>query len=1498
METGTNIYPLIGPYLPLDWNVTRDVTEENFEEHVHGRRDWYGTVPVSTASAIFHMQGACNTLESDPASSRFYAGCTDANNDISTGGSVHPTNLTSMIYRKSTDLVPFLKALHEYHQDIRDLGLYFANDGAGATINYPGFSVNGAANYTSIGCDWMRERNPYDPNRAIGTEEMIAKCRSEGESVSGRLYNPLERSWCRRQALNPEKVLMEGPYEDAWLTGTWLVTVGRAVYDRATNDFIACLYLGLNVAFLEDVMRESRVFPNSDVSIVSFEGGFVVASSAWNITQDGQPPLIYELDIGVSQSAYDKFSNLVSFDSEWDPDEVRELYESEYIENEGNYLVSYPFPPVPDEYDKNFVPDFLVLISVPESEMFEAVDDANRNVDDRVDRIILFSVLTGSAGVMLAACILLCMSQAITAPLRYMNETAQDIVNSFGSSNAAEDKVFLSKRDSSKRLLDFTPKSEITYVVDAFKEVVSSFSGRSLMARSEDARPVEVADYFPMRSIFLDLYKSRTESSEYAFSLKPTELALEDSINIGSNIMGDLKSVDHVKLLPKQEIGKSRFTSPLFLWTIILIVIPLLLTMVIIAAVSMTALTREFDKTIEESEAFLLEVEIKNLNVTSGLRATYASMQTSRPIRDLYLTTRYANWLSFGGLVLSNSVTSFQNTINLCKGYENPDDCPAVADLKVCDCQWKDSPDDCTNNTRHQQMLYTVVQSDGALQNGTRWRTKYPEICISPLTTEWWATEDMPVQTNTSTSSLRYGTSFDRARIANAASPAVLAIRNYRVEQPHGMGQYVAFHDDGMFVGSEGCSTHRHSTLAYFRSTEVNALINQDICPVDKFGYDPRCREWYDSAKNKAHDAGIALFVTAPYVFPNEVIAQSAVSPIIDPSNGYYVGQVLMDFSSDLILSALTDTATPLRQMGFPLLITADTDSMGGDVVIGPGFYRKESAAVPVASIVIKEDLKCAEDGNPECIQRVNKFNEIRKKMKDCMTGATSFSRRTADGDTETVYVAFAPVHVPFLDPVNSANFARGAFLGNTCIYSLALAETEVGIKEPFRAVEEDYNDQTRIAIVILACLIFLAIVIAVIVAYIVARSITEPMLYLLGIIGLVVQVGGDQDLPEFDKHRGSKELLNVSNTMETLFEVVQFANVAFYAGELDVAHRVLRDSLRIFRGMQNTKAISVACNNLGNILLVMYLNAKHEGVDSKFGLTRKDIISRGTAYYHEAIKLGEASYDEYYEKEGWTPNCLDFMQHLSNRYFNRAIFLLTIKDDHDQPTEIERLGFRDLQIARDMDVEIVDQGEEVGWGRINRSEKMFQAALTRVRGLLLLLEMGYPDEFNIEDKLENLWKIVDGESKKDSSDLFLDIGYVGRLQQVETELMKYCMICNEVDKAARIAIRSLFEDEYMLAEAKVQATQVMLNYLKLNGDKWDKTVRTGLKKWLDDSIDAVSTGLESERQSVVSESVLSVLSKSFVSAKSDLSESGGQSKPRRARLSINDHACVTMEKF
>jgi len=104
--------------------------------------------------------------------------------------------------------------------------MFYANSGAGASLIYPGEVNDGTKGYTSIGCDWMNAQNPVSSNDLIKDNSDLNNCHSDGEAVVGREYNPLERGWCRDQALRPNDFHATGPYLDAWTEGLWLLTFG------------------------------------------------------------------------------------------------------------------------------------------------------------------------------------------------------------------------------------------------------------------------------------------------------------------------------------------------------------------------------------------------------------------------------------------------------------------------------------------------------------------------------------------------------------------------------------------------------------------------------------------------------------------------------------------------------------------------------------------------------------------------------------------------------------------------------------------------------------------------------------------------------------------------------------------------------------------------------------------------------------------------------------------------------------------------------------------------------------------------------------------------------------------------------------------------------------------------------------------------------------------------------------------------------------------------
>lgn len=302
----------------------------------------------------------------------------------------------------------------------------------------------------------------------------------------------------------------------------------------------------------------------------------------------------------------------------------------------------------------------------------------------------------------------------------------------------------------------------------------------------------------------------------------------------------------------------------------------------------------------------------------------------------------------------------------------------------------------------------------------------------------------------------------------------------------------------------------------------------------------------------------------------------------------------------------------------------------------------------------------------------------------------------------------------------------------------------------------------------------------------------------------------------------------SVYAAVETLFQIMSSANDAFYAGNLASAHNILKDSLRLFTRLKNKKAMAVASNNLGILCLTIYRTMIANKEESFEDMSLTDIACEGSDYCTVAIKLGEEQYEEFYEEQGWSEECLQFMQGLANRYFNRALLLLSTKKHAKKPDDFESNGLRDIQITADMDLEIVDQCIEMGF-RIDRVER-HDLMLSRSRGIEALVKLGYsPDELFVEDLVEELLSTFLRAVKNPGDEIFRDMNPAGRMQMLDCELMKYCRRVKKDDVlAAKVAIRCLFEDEYVLLSTLQKALKTLLVYVEsgegesimVNGDR------------------------------------------------------------------------------
>jgi len=659
----------------------------------------------------------------------------------------------------------------------------------------------------------------------------------------------------------------------------------------------------------------------------------------------------------------------------------------------------------------------------------------------------------------------------------------------------------------------------------------------------------------------------------------------------------------------------------------------------------------------------------------------------------------------------------------------------------------------------------------------------------------------------------------------------------------------IALEADGMMVGYVGCD-NAYLGLSDWSSSESNTAANlrPELCPLGKYGYDPRCREWYDTGRKLHKNNGTSLYVTSPYLFATGIIAQTATTSLIHPKTGRHFGQVLYDFKTTPIYTALE---AKMKDGGFPFVITTFGSPL--DTVIGPGFNYTTESAVPIAQKILPNDYDCTE---AECKNNLMKFQEIVDMMK---AGKNSdkeenknvqFERRKEDGSTETYFMAYAPVNVKDFQILDSSDFTRGVMSSDFLVYSVGLARSKSTMLAPFKKLEKKIKKDITIAIILVSVVVAIATLTALYLSRKVASSVTKPMLYLLELITSINQNGLGKEVSKTKKIRASYEIVGFCDTIEILYKFVRSANSAFRAGELEVAYKVLVDALRLFKRLGNKKAIGVTSNNLGNTLLGMYRELQIRKGEKLCGLRKKDMVRMGIGHFHTAIQMGERAYDEFHLQQGWTPACLDFTQHLANRYFNRGLFLLMTKEDHNKPEELEALGNRDLKITRDMDQEVVAYGEDIGWGAADRIASSFNVSLVRLRGYNQLIGMGYADEWNVGDLIEDAFAMVKAEAQKTTSKLFVNVSLPGRMQQVETELMKYLVQTGKAEEAAKVAIRMMFEDELVFVDASSTSIEVLLIYLDIA--TYEKAEREQLRATLEDYHDYLKVEAVKQKQSEI----------------------------------------------
>lgn len=924
---GGRRYPLQSPLLPRDWNVTNNVNGDNKDEHLqelfnlmlkqhdpnqnHGR-DEHFQPRLSTVHAAYSFQGNCDPSVHEPSDPRYYKGCTKEHNNGTSGG-IRPTPTSAGLEQKAADIGTLLKPVWESRPDLLQVSVHFVNDGAGSMLHFPSFvHSNEAQPYQSIGCDWLVENlNPYTNKPFLTKEQVEQNCHPKGEWVRPRDFNPLEQEWFRDQVLHPDDTRFFGPQVDEFFTRGaltssrhaghevffWVMRVGRAIFDRHTGELIGCVEIELLLSQWSELIMDTLSIMNYSNAVLVRENGQVMAGAA---------ELHTTRDIKYATDMTD-----VIHDAKFYGELLEELEKNKAEENAaqkerkssirtatsvmecttGRVLSASALPGT----------DFIYVQSVSE-EVFEVIDDIKRSIDQDVIYSAVAAFIIGGIGMTVLMVVVYIVSLVLTRPLNWMRTVAFSIVN-HSSANLEKSSLKLDDFDEelahmqvgsnssalmkpAESLVQCTPKTEITELVEEFKQMIRGFSGAEKASTVAKCNGHEVRNTLGFSETFFSrnmlqhglqgfeeegrdsseggdpdyLFRSakrgegeRPEDS--ALSLKGSDPGLitysrEPSITTAETTMvpPSLEGKPEWKnqgrnLRPPRfsdtNSGDDRtpcipFKSPMFRWILVLIVIPMILTNAFIVAIVSQRIASVLPRWLENVESVSFNIQLDDLSLASKFASLYAEAVLATPARDLFMMTRLAGWLFSDALPRDkDAVIEMGSGSEACKAYT--ENCPWYEDPfqnVPCDCGWETpiTTSKCFeigDDTRHmQRMFYSGQAHDADPLTGRRTHTSYPSVDKEAADTLWWHDLDLVPGAHKGNNASGHETTYDRLRVISTLSVVIFPLYNYRSSLMHDSEHRYL----GAYFGFEsdgmlaGWAGCRYPSPTYphFQSTESN----------------------------------------------------------------------------------------------------------------------------------------------------------------------------------------------------------------------------------------------------------------------------------------------------------------------------------------------------------------------------------------------------------------------------------------------------------------------------------------------------------------------------------------------------------------------------------------------------------------------------------------------------------------------------------------------------
>jgi len=644
-------------------------------------------------------------------------------------------------------------------------------------------------------------------------------------------------------------------------------------------------------------MDSSVISKHSELTLFTFRDGSFVIDSLHSGVRDETEKLLDEQTVRF-------FQELVNFERPWVPEEVEKAFHTIMNTSDKGLVTAYPIPVMPELYDPSYQPRFMVVHTISKG-AFHVVEEINSSINQDGQSICILASGLGLLGMVIVLSIVWCVSRMLTQPLLWMEAVAWRIVNHADMDSG--DALRVAEEGNKSVMLQCTPKTEVNQLVKEFETMIKGFSGEGA---SNVAQPAlhEVHNDLTWHSDFQQLYschQNRTyrattigsETTDEEFSSpsdKRPSILKRPLVNKKEHDADEAmplivpppvkRNQRNVICTPTDSTGKvdrdkpslqvEICGSPLFWWIVVLIVIPLLLLIGLTCAIVSGTIVDRMPSWVDQADDASFELAVNALNLTAASKASLMSAVVFEAVRDLHLVTRVAGWLYFGGISRSSAFTELERVTDECS-HDLSESCPFHNSThSSCPCKWNELNYDnaCTSfnlsNSRSMQKQFWFAQSqDADPETGKRMNSSsFPLVGNSPDTTQWWANASVLPGSDKGEQASGYSTSYDRLRVASALGVAMFPVHNYAQSLGWNIlkfGLYMGFEDDGMVTGVATC--RYYADFLQWNSTKQNraAEIAPSLCPIGKYGFDPRCRDWYASGRDQYYSSDAPIHFTA-----------------------------------------------------------------------------------------------------------------------------------------------------------------------------------------------------------------------------------------------------------------------------------------------------------------------------------------------------------------------------------------------------------------------------------------------------------------------------------------------------------------------------------------------------------------------------------------------------------------------------------------------------------